>query len=215
MPYEVVKVDGGYKVKKQGYERYYSRNPMPKERAYAQMRALYASFREASPGRKFVRSPTRKRVARASSPRRSPVPKRTRSPIPRRQKSPVVKRKNRSKMISRILSVRSNWSKCLRSSDLEGVLNCYSKKPIFKGTMVNNVTKTRGPLKKYFTNFMKQQPKVKFNDYDIVKTGDLYVESGNYTFVTIDKIINANYMFIYEEINDELKIISHSSCMNK
>ena len=212
MPYEVVKIDGGYKVKKQGYERYYSRNPMPKERAYAQMRALYASFREASPGRKYVKSPTRKRVARATSPTRSPVRRRTRSPIPKRQRSPIVKRKSKSKMITKILSVRSKWSKCLRNSDLEGVLNCYSKKPIFKGTMVKNVTRTKAPVKNYFTNFMKQQPKVKFNDYDIVKTGDFYIESGNYMFTTKDKIINANYQFIYQEVNDEIKIISHYSC---
>jgi len=222
MPYQVVKVDGGYKVKKKGYERYYSHNPMPKERAYAQMRALYASFREASPGRKYVKSPTRKyvksptrkRVARAFSPTRSPIPKRNRSPVPKRQKSPIVKRKNRSKMIARILGVRTNWSKSLRKSDIEGILNCYSKNPIFKGTMSKNVTKTRAPLKNYFVNFMKKEPKVKFNDYDIVKTGDVYIESGNYTFMTSDEIINANYQFIYEEINDELKIISHYSCMN-
>ena len=214
MQYDVVKVEGGYKVKKQGYERYYSRNPIPKERAYAQMRALYASFREASPGRKFVRSPTRKRVARTISPLRSPVRRRTGSPIPKRQKSPVVKRKLKSKMITKILSTRSNWSKCLRNLDLEGVLNCYSKRPIFKGTMVKNVTRTKAPVKNYFTNFMKQQPKVKFNDYDIIKTGDLYVESGNYTFTTKENIINANYQFIYQEIDDEIKIISHYSCMN-
>ena len=61
---------------------------------------------------------------------------------------------------------------------------------------------------------MKQQPKVKFNDYDIIKTGDLYVESGNYTFTTKENIINANYQFIYQEIDDEIKIISHYSCMN-
>ena len=210
MPYEIIKVNDGYKVKKQGYDKYYSNHPMTKERATLQLRDLCASKRTLSPGRKFLKSPYRKVMSIS----KSPVVKRHKSPVVKRHKSPVVKRKSKNKMITKILSIRSNWSKCLRNSDLEGVLNCYSKKPIFKGTMTKVVTRTKVPLKNYFINFMKQEPKVKFNDYDIVKTGDLYIESGNYTFTTREKIINANYQFIYQEMDDEIKIISHYSCMS-
>ena len=110
MPYEVVKVKGGYKVQKKGGEltsnkrRYFSNSPLPKERAYAQMRALYASERQRSPPR-TVKSPTRKRYRSPMRSTKSPTrkrkptsPKRVRkrqtSPKPKkRQSSPKIKRK--------------------------------------------------------------------------------------------------------------------------
>ena len=45
MPYKVVEVKGGYKVKKDqpGRAVYFSKEPMTKARADAQLRALYAA----------------------------------------------------------------------------------------------------------------------------------------------------------------------------
>ena len=109
MPYELKKVKGGYKVQKKGGEltstgrRYFSNSPLPRERAMAQMRALYASEGRTSPTRKVkpsslkrvssprrtTKSPTRKR--KPTSPRRTR--KRISSPKPRkRQSSPKNKR---------------------------------------------------------------------------------------------------------------------------
>jgi hypothetical protein len=47
MPYKVVEVKGGYKVKKDqpGRAVYFSKEPMTKARAEAQLRALYAAER--------------------------------------------------------------------------------------------------------------------------------------------------------------------------
>jgi hypothetical protein len=47
MPYKVVEVKGGYKVKKDqpGRAVYFSKEPLSKDRAQAQLRALYASER--------------------------------------------------------------------------------------------------------------------------------------------------------------------------
>lgn len=110
MSYEVVKVRGGYKVQKKGGKptstgrRYFSNNPLSKERAVAQMKALYASERERSPER-VVKSPTRIRYrspvrsVKSPSRKRKPTsPKRVRkrqtSPKPKkRQTSPKIKRK--------------------------------------------------------------------------------------------------------------------------
>jgi len=48
MPYMLVRVRGGYKVKKRqpGPPVFFSRHPLTKEMAAAQMRALYASERQ-------------------------------------------------------------------------------------------------------------------------------------------------------------------------
>ena len=110
MPYEVVKVRGGYKVQKKGGKitstgrRYFSNGPLPKERACDQMRALYASERQRSPER-TIKSPTRRRYrspvrsVKSPSRKRKPTsPKRVRkrhtSPKPKkRQSSPKIKRK--------------------------------------------------------------------------------------------------------------------------
>ena len=43
MPYEVKPVRGGFKVYKEGTRRVFSREPLTRETAIKQMRALYAS----------------------------------------------------------------------------------------------------------------------------------------------------------------------------
>jgi hypothetical protein len=43
MPYTIKKVGGGYKVAKKGTSKTYSQKPMPKAKAVAQMRAMYAN----------------------------------------------------------------------------------------------------------------------------------------------------------------------------
>ena len=106
MPYEIKKVKGGYKVQKKGGKltstgrRYFSNDPLPKERAEAQMKALYVSERlrmEKSPSRRrlsspkrSVKSPTRKRKPLSPGRKR----KKMSSPKPKkRQSSPKYKRK--------------------------------------------------------------------------------------------------------------------------
>lgn len=43
MPYEVRKVPGGYKVFRKGKSKSYSKHPISKTSAHAQMRAMYAN----------------------------------------------------------------------------------------------------------------------------------------------------------------------------
>jgi hypothetical protein len=43
MPYVIASVPGGYKVKKEHGTKTFSKKPLPKARAEAQMRALYAA----------------------------------------------------------------------------------------------------------------------------------------------------------------------------
>ncbi len=103
MPYELKKVKGGWKVQIKGGRisstgrRYFSDSPLPRERAVAQMRALYASEGRKSPtgrkpasSRRSTKSPTRKR--KPSSPKRttkSPTRKRKPSSPKRKHKRPV------------------------------------------------------------------------------------------------------------------------------
>ena len=43
MPFKVVKVKGGFKVKKDGTREYFSNKPLTKEMATKQLKAIYAS----------------------------------------------------------------------------------------------------------------------------------------------------------------------------
>lgn len=215
MPYEVVKVRGGYKVKKKENlePRYYSNHPLTKETAYAQMRALYAN----ETNRIVKPSPTRISPKRKSmrSPKRLKSPKRTGSPIRKRTSSPVNKRNSRSDNY-RVKQLRSKWSKFLKEGDVEGVISCYDKNPTFKGTMVKRVTHTDKSIKNYFTKFCKNFPKVTFKESKIEKNESFYIDSGTYVFkLKNNEIVEANYQFIYKEIKSEFKIISHYSCLIK
>lgn len=105
MPYEIKKVEGGYKVQKKGGEltnagrRYFSDRPLTEKGAKAQMRALYAAEgrKMASPTRKQLGSP--RRSIKSPTRRRKPIStgrtrKRPMSPKPRKRTlSPKYKRK--------------------------------------------------------------------------------------------------------------------------
>lgn len=51
MPYEIRKVGGGYKVGHKGQKKTYSKEPLSKSKAKAQMRAMYANEKKANGGR--------------------------------------------------------------------------------------------------------------------------------------------------------------------
>ena len=103
--YEVVKVTGGYKVRKTNGEqtssgrKYFSNKPLTKKKAESQMRALYANENRVIKGSKRKQKMSPKRVTKPGSPKRVTKPgspKRvTKKLSPRRRKrttSPVRKR---------------------------------------------------------------------------------------------------------------------------
>lgn len=51
MPYDLIKTKGGYKVRSKDTGKTHSNKPLPKSRAKAQMRALYANVKDANNGR--------------------------------------------------------------------------------------------------------------------------------------------------------------------
>ena len=114
-------------------------------------------------------------------------------------------------MAIRIVQSRVNWGHYLTQGNLNGIMTCYSKSPIFKGTFSNNITYNTKSLQDYFVNLIKQNPKVVFKETKIIQTGELYFDSGKYKFILDNKTINANYQFVYQEIDQEFKIISHLS----
>ena len=97
--YEVVKVKGGYRVRKKGKKRYLT-SPVPRDRAFAQARAMQSPKRVTKPAlRKRYKSPVRSsksptRVVKTMSPKPKRVRKRQTSPKPKkRQTSPKRLRK--------------------------------------------------------------------------------------------------------------------------
>jgi len=114
-------------------------------------------------------------------------------------------------MATRIVQLRVNWVHYLTRGNLNGIMSCYSKSPIFKGTFSNNITYTTTSTKDYFFKLIKRKPDVVFKESQIIQNGDLYFDSGKYTFILDDETISANYQFVYQEIDKQFKIISHLS----
>ena len=94
--YEIVKVPGGYKVRKDNGEqtssgrKYFSNKPLTKKKAESQMRALYANENRVIKGSKRKQKMSPKRVTKPGSPKRV-----TKKLSPRRRKrttSPIRKR---------------------------------------------------------------------------------------------------------------------------
>jgi len=98
--YEVVKVKGGYRVRKKGKKRYLT-SPVPRERAFAQARAMMQSLKRVTKpaSRKRYKSPIRStkspsRVTKPMSPKMRRVRKRQTTPKPKkRQTTPKRLRK--------------------------------------------------------------------------------------------------------------------------
>lgn len=91
-------------------------------------------------------------------------------------------------------------------------MSCYSNRHIFKGTLRNRVTNSEHCLRTYFENLMRREPNVTFLRSNIMKIDNIYFDSGTYSFTfNGNEIVNANYQFVYEVIDGELKIVSHFS----
>lgn len=111
-----------------------------------------------------------------------------------------------------VIGARKKWVDALKTKNIHGILSCYKKEHIFKGTLRNRVTHDTHCLQTYFESLMKRNPNVTFLRSNIIKVNDMYYDSGTYSF-TFDgnEILNANYQFVYEVIDGELKIVSHFS----
>jgi len=111
-----------------------------------------------------------------------------------------------------VIRARKKWIDALKTKNLYGILNCYSKVHMFKGTMRNRVTNSEHCLREYFQTLMKREPNVTFLRSNIIKINDMYFDSGTYSFTFHgNEIVNANYQFVYEVVDGELKIVSHFS----
>ena len=111
------------------------------------------------------------------------------------------------------LRMRKKWMDAVNSGNLYNILDCYHSKHTFKGTMSKKVTYNIYNINKYFSNLLQMKPRVTFIKSDFMKVDNMYIESGTYVFSFPDqKMINANYQFIYKDFEDDMKIVSHFSC---
>jgi hypothetical protein len=111
-----------------------------------------------------------------------------------------------------VLRARKKWLDALNTGNMYNILDCYHVNHTFKGTLAKKVTYNRDGIKFYFLNLLQMKPRVTFIKSEIKKIDSMYFESGTYAFTFPDnKMINANYQFIYKEDDGELKIVSHFS----
>lgn len=116
--------------------------------------------------------------------------------------------------MNRIIAARQKWSTALHESNINGVLNCYNREHIFKGTISQKVTYDTEDLRYYFENLITRNPSVTFIKSELKQVNELFFDSGKYSFMfSSNEIINANYQFIYKFVDNEPKIISHFSSL--
>jgi len=112
-----------------------------------------------------------------------------------------------------ITSIKKIWSQAVINKNIKDILNLYSSKAIFKGTLMVDAVKDKKEIKKYFENFSPTVNDIKFLPNEvIVKCDNNISEIGFYKFYTAGGIIKAQYNFVYcINKKKEIKIISHFS----
>jgi hypothetical protein len=109
-----------------------------------------------------------------------------------------------------------NWKAGNEAKDIEGIVALYHPHIVFKGTVWNEVVRTRDDMVRYFTNFVKgrTEPKVHFLTLHSFELGcDAVVYAGEYEFCWYDDMaqehtLAANYTFVTQ---NGLITVHHSS----
>lgn len=114
-----------------------------------------------------------------------------------------------------LLLLKKNWINSVINKDLKGILNCYDKNFIFKGTFAKNITSDIKCLEKYFKHFSKDIKKIVFlKNNKVIRNKDTIIDCGKYNFHTNEgAVIKASYQFVIDK--KDFKIISHFSLLVK
>jgi len=106
------------------------------------------------------------------------------------------------------------WMQAVIKKNQSDILKLYCNNALFKGTMMDEPAKGKEEIKNYFKNFSPIVNDIHFQKKSFsVRNGDLINEFGIYKFKTTKGTIEANYSFVFQRKDKEVKILSHFSSL--
>ena len=119
--------------------------------------------------------------------------------------------------MNKIINYRLNWCQAFNTKNVEHLLQLYHNTHTFKGTFRDRHTYNHRYTHMYFNELFTQNEKVEvvFLESYIVYHNNVFIDSGKYRFTINDKVIDADYHFVYIYENNVPLIISHISNVSK
>ena len=104
-----------------------------------------------------------------------------------------------------------NWIECVRSNDPNSVTELYDEHAILLGTFSD--IERQGPklIYDYFDGLLSSKVDVEIFSEHSHSFDNLEVCSGLYNFIVNGDTIEARYSFVFIQVNDDWKILSHHS----
>tara|TARA_B100000073_G_scaffold342508_1_gene345718 strand:+ start:455 stop:808 length:354 start_codon:yes stop_codon:yes gene_type:complete len=106
-----------------------------------------------------------------------------------------------------------NWVKTVRTNDANQVAELYHDNGLLLGTFSNKERNGKSLILEYFKKLLKSKVDVEIITQHEHKTNTILVSSGLYNFIVNDVIIKARYTFVFSNIKNNWKILSHHSSL--
>ena len=103
------------------------------------------------------------------------------------------------------------WVAKIKTNDPKQVVDLYHDDGFLLGTFSDIERKGYDLILKYFENLLKSQVDVEIVTEHKHETESLITNSGLYNFIVNGKIIHARFSFVFKNIGDDWKILSHHS----
>ena len=104
-----------------------------------------------------------------------------------------------------------NWIDCIRSNDPDRVTELYDEHALLLGTFSD--IERQGPklIYDYFNGLLSSKIDVEIISEQTHNFNKLEICSGLYNFIVNGETIEARYSFVFIQVNDNWKILSHHS----
>ena len=104
-----------------------------------------------------------------------------------------------------------NWVKTVKTNDANQVAELYHDNGLLLGTFSNKERNGKSLILEYFKKLLKSKVDVEIITQHEHKTNTILVSSGLYNFIVNDVKIKARYTFVFSNIKNNWKILSHHS----
>jgi MFS superfamily sulfate permease-like transporter len=110
----------------------------------------------------------------------------------------------------------NDWKAAIDKRSLLGVVGLYDYNGLLWGTFAHELRPGHTNIKKYFTHlFENENLSVQFENYETRQYGDVFIQSGSYTFSFTKRgkkvVIPARYSFVCRKENHSWIILEHHS----
>ena len=110
-----------------------------------------------------------------------------------------------------MVNMLHTWVEKIQSNDAHQVTNLYHQNGILLGTFSNIERIGKDLIFDYFKDLLKSKVDVEIITQHESKTDSISTVSGLYNFIVNGDTIEARYSFVFIQVNDDWKILSHHS----